>query len=157
MAVKRKASLSLLFSLSLILIAVTIYRVAEVVHRHGDQQFRSLLASLEIFAAAVVSNALALGSFVRDRGAKKQRYRYGCVGGHSSLDRAATGARPRALTAQAWGSDADLAGELGMRMAPEFEQQHIPPTRPRPAPLANSSAAQRRSTRTQDRKQRGKG
>ncbi|KAI4252511.1 MAG: hypothetical protein L6R42_007926 [Xanthoria sp. 1 TBL-2021] len=141
MAAKRKASLILLFSLSLVLIAITIYRVVEVVHRHSDQQFRSLLASLEILAAAAVSNALALGSFVRDRGVKKQRYRYGSVGGHSSLDRAATGTRPRALTAQTWGSDADLAGELGMRMAPDLEQQQIPPTRPRPAPLALPQAS----------------
>ncbi|KAL9641015.1 MAG: hypothetical protein Q9204_000418 [Flavoplaca sp. TL-2023a] len=134
MAAKRKASLILLFSLSLLLIAITIYRVIGVVHRRSDQQFRSLLASLEILAAAAVSNALALGSFVRDRGVKKQRYRYGSVGGHSSLDRATTGERPRALTAQTWGSDADLAGELGMRMAPELE------ARPRPAPLALYSA-----------------
>ncbi|KAL8898612.1 MAG: hypothetical protein Q9192_002004 [Flavoplaca navasiana] len=140
MAAKRKASLILLFSLSLLLIAITIYRVIGVVHRRSDQQFRSLLASLEILAAAAVSNAVALGSFVRDRGVKKQRYRYGSVGGHSSLDRAATGERPRALTAQTWGSDADLAGELGMRMAPELEQQRIPPARPKPAPLALYSA-----------------
>ncbi|KAI4278932.1 MAG: hypothetical protein LQ337_000634 [Flavoplaca oasis] len=140
MAAKRKASLILLFSLSLLLIAITIYRVIEVVHRRSDQQFRSLLASLEILAAAAVSNALALGSFVRDRGVKKQRYRYGSVGGHSSLDRAATGERPRALTAQTWGSDADLAGELGMRMAPQLEQQLALPARPRLAPLALCSA-----------------
>ncbi|KAL8683640.1 MAG: hypothetical protein Q9186_000413 [Xanthomendoza sp. 1 TL-2023] len=133
MATKRKVSLILLFSLSLILIAITVYRVVEVVHRRSDQQFRSLLASFEILAAAAVSNALVLGSFVRDRGVKKQRYRFSSVGGNSSLDRAVTGTRPRALTAQAWGSDADLAGELGMRIAPDLEQQ---PTRPRPAPLA---------------------
>lgn len=133
---KRKTSLVLLFSLSLILIAITIYRVVEVIHRHSDQQFRTLLASLEILAAAAVSNALVLGSFVRDRGAKKQRYRFGSVGGNSSLDRAGTGIRPRTLTIQTWGSDADLAGELCMRMAPELEKQQSDTTRPRPAPLA---------------------
>ncbi|KAL8731281.1 MAG: hypothetical protein Q9166_003505 [cf. Caloplaca sp. 2 TL-2023] len=136
MAAKRKVSLILLFSLSLILIAITIYRVVEVVHRQSDQQFRSLVASLEILAAAAVSNALVLGSFVRDRGVKKQRYRFNSVGGNSSLDRAGTGPRPRALTAQTWGSDADLAEELGMRMAPDLERQQIAPARPRPAPLA---------------------
>ncbi|KAL8775714.1 MAG: hypothetical protein Q9209_000210 [Squamulea sp. 1 TL-2023] len=136
MAAKRKVSLILLFSLSLILIAITVYRVVEVIHRHSDQQFRSLLASLEILAAAAVSNALVLGSFVRDRGVKKQRYRYGSVGGGSSLDRATTGPRPRTLTAQNWGSDADLAGELGMRIAHDLEQPQILPARPRPAPLA---------------------
>ncbi|KAI4237527.1 MAG: hypothetical protein LQ349_001770 [Xanthoria aureola] len=138
MAAKRKASLILLFSLSFVLIAITVYRVVEVVRRHSDQQFRSLLASLEILAAAAVSNALVLGSFVRDRGVKKQRYRYGSVGGHSSLDRTSAAPGLRALTAQTWGSDADLAGELGMRMSPDLEQQ---PTRPRPAPLALPQAS----------------
>ncbi|KAL8813934.1 MAG: hypothetical protein Q9223_006809 [Gallowayella weberi] len=136
MATKRKVSLILLFSLSLILIAITVYRVVEVVNRRSDQQFRSLLASFEILAAAAVSNALVLGSFVRDRGVKKQRYRFSSVGGNSSLDRAMTGTRPRALTARTWGSDADLAGELCMRMTPDLEQQQTAPARPRPAPLA---------------------
>ncbi|KAL9001152.1 MAG: hypothetical protein Q9169_000335 [Polycauliona sp. 2 TL-2023] len=143
MAAKRKASLVLLFSLSLLLIAITIYRVVEVMNRHSDQQFRSLLASLEILAAAAVSNALALGSFVRDRGVKKQRYRYGSAEGHRSLDQAVADVRPRALTAHTWGSEADLAGELGMRMAPELEQQQI---LPRPAPLALPPAPHRYET-----------
>ncbi|KAL8929353.1 MAG: hypothetical protein Q9172_000526 [Xanthocarpia lactea] len=138
LAAKRKVSLVLLFSLSLILIAITIYRVVEVVHRRSDQQFRSLLASLEILAAAAVSNALVLGSFVRDRGVKKQRYRYPSVGGGSSLDRAASGTRPRTLTAQTWGSEADLAEELGMRMTRDLEREQTLPTRPKPAVPATS-------------------
>ncbi|KAL9588679.1 MAG: hypothetical protein Q9203_002524 [Teloschistes exilis] len=142
MAVKRKVSLVLLFSLSLILIGITIYRVIEVIHRHSDQQFRSLIASLEILAAAAVSNALVLGSFVRDRGVKKQRYRFNSVGGNSSLDRAMT--RPRALTARTWGSDADLAGELGMRMQLDLEQQ-ASTVRPRPAPMALPPASHARN------------
>lgn len=136
MAAKRKLSLVLLFSLSIILIAITIYRVIEVVHRHSDQQFRSLLASLEILAAAAVSNALVLGSFVRDRGVKKPRYRLGSVGGNSSLDRAGTNTRRRTLTVQTWGSDADLAGECGMRMATDLEKQQSELAKPRPAPIA---------------------
>ncbi|KAL8711341.1 MAG: hypothetical protein Q9220_004238 [cf. Caloplaca sp. 1 TL-2023] len=145
MPAKRKLSLILLFSLSLILIGITIYRVVEVIHRHSDQQFRSLIASLEILAAAAISNALVLGSFVRDRGVKKQRYRFGSVGGNSSLDRAGTGVRPRTLTFQTWGSDADLAGDLGMRMAPELEKEQSGPTRPRPAPLALPPASHAKS------------
>lgn len=135
MATKRKISLVLLFSLSLILIGITVYRVIQVIDRHSDQQFRSLVASLEILAAAAVANALVLGSFVRDRGVKKQRYRFGSAGGNSSLDRAGAATRPRALTVQAWGSDADLAGELCMRMVPDLEQQ-TKTTYPKPAPLA---------------------
>lgn len=91
---------------------------------------------MEILAAAAVSNALVLGSFIRDRGVKKQRYRFDSVGGNSSLDRAGTCTRPRTLTAQTWGSDASLAGELGMRMRPDLEEQQTAPARPRPAPLA---------------------
>ncbi|KAL9607451.1 MAG: hypothetical protein Q9167_007640 [Letrouitia subvulpina] len=139
MPLKRKISLVLLFCLSLILIGITIYRVIGVIDRHSDQQFRSLLASVEVLAAAAVSNALVLGSFVRDRGAKKQRYRFGSVGGNSSLDRAGTNARPRVLTMQTWGSDADLVSELGIRLNPELESQRS--AVPRPAPIALPSAS----------------
>lgn len=132
-AYTRKISLVLLFGLSLILVAITLYRVVSVIDRHYDQRFRSLLASLEILAAAAVSNALVLGSFVRDRGAKKQRFRFGSTGGHSSLDRSTT-APHRALTARNWGSDADLVGDLGMRLDPELTEKSS--SVPRPAPVA---------------------
>ena len=130
----RKISLILLFALSLSLVAITLYRVVEVVHRKYDQQFRSLLASIEILAAAAVANALVLGSFVRDRGAKKQRYRHhvGSLSAHSSQEQ-----RPparRMLTQQNWGSDADLAGELGISCAQDLQEKE--PENPRPAPIA---------------------
>ena len=131
----RKISLVLLFALSLILVAITVYRVVSVIDRHYDQRFRSLLASLEILAAAAVSNALVLGSFVRDRGTKKQRFRFGSTGGQSSLDRTTTAPR-RALTARTWGSDADLVDGLGMRLDPELSEK--PSSVPRPAPIATS-------------------
>ncbi len=104
-----------------------------MIDRHYDQRFRSLLASLEILAAAAVSNALVLGSFVRDRGTKKQRFRFGSTGGHSSLDRSTTAPR-RAITERNWGSDADLVGDLGMRLDPELTEK--PSSVPRPAPVA---------------------
>lgn len=135
MVMKRKISLVLLFALSLILVAITLYRVVSVIDRHYDQQFRSLLASLEILAAAAVSNALVLGSFVRDRGAKKQRYRLGSTGGHSSTDRSTT-APHRIITARNWGSDADLVVDLGMRLDPDLTEK--PSSVPRPAPIAVS-------------------
>ena len=128
----------LLFALSLVLVGLTIYRMQGVTIRHFSQQFRSLLASLEILAAAAVSNALVLGSFVRDRGTKKQRFRFGSTGGHSSLDRSNTAPR-RALTARNWGSDADLVGDLGMRLDPELTEK--PSAASRPAPLTSPSAA----------------
>ena len=124
----------LLFALSLILVAITLYRVIEVIDHHYDQRFRSLLASLEILAAAAVSNALVLGSFVRDKGAKKQRWRaHGAsLSGHSSQDQTAP-ARHR-LTIQNWGSDADLAGDLGITCTRELKEKE--PEKSRPAPLA---------------------
>lgn len=137
-----KISLILLFGLSLILIGITIYRVIAVIDRHSDQQFRSLLASLEILAAAAVSNALVLGSFVRDRGAKKQRFKFGSVAGTSSLDRASV-PRQNTLTARNWGSDADLVGDLGMRLEPELSAEEA--TFPRPAPIALPLASQARN------------
>ncbi len=131
-----------LFALSLILVGITIYRVIAVIDRHSDQQFRSLVASLEILAAAAVSNALVLGSFVRDRGAKKQRFRFGSVGG-SSLDRAAV-TRRGALTERNWGSDADLVGDIGLRLGPELQAQAA--IIPRPAPIASPLAAQAKNS-----------
>lgn len=102
-----------------------------VTTRHAGQQFRSLFASIEILAAAAVSNALVLGSFVRDRGAKKQRFRFGSTGGHSSLDRSNTAPR-RAITAKDWGSDADLVGDVGIRLDPKFTKEESNLLRPAP-------------------------
>lgn len=128
----RKISLVMLFGLSLFLVGITLYRVVSVIDRHSQQQFRSLLASLEILAAAVVSNALVLGSFVRDRGLKKQRFRFDSIAGSSSLDRSAA---PRAtITARHWGSDADLVGDVGIRLHEGLSANEMPG--PRPAPMA---------------------
>lgn len=142
MAIKRKISLVLLFALSLSLVAITVYRVVGVIDRQSDQQFRSLLASFEILAAAAVSNALVLGSFVRDRGAKKQRYRLGSTGGASSLNRSTENHR-HIVSSRTWGSDAHLAEDLGMRLGPEFDDQQL--KIPRPAPMALPLASQARN------------
>ncbi|MCJ1477482.1 hypothetical protein MMC13_006154 [Lambiella insularis] len=132
MRLKRKVSLVLLFALSLILVAITLYRVNGTIERQSNQQFRSLLASLEILAAAAVSNALVLGSFVRDRGVKKQKFKFGSTGGNSTLDRPTTALnRPRA--ALGWGSDSDLVDDLGIRLGPEFSDHEPAAARPAPA------------------------
>ncbi|KAL9099264.1 MAG: hypothetical protein Q9187_009522, partial [Circinaria calcarea] len=118
--IKRKVSLAALFSLSLILIGTTLYRITGTIERHGNQQFRSLLASLEILAAAACSNAIVLGSFIRDRGVKKQRFKHGSTSNSSTLDRPSI-ARIRPLRAAlSYGSDIDLFQNLGMRLGPEF-------------------------------------
>jgi len=123
----------LLFGLSLILVAITTYRVPAIIERRGDQQFRSLLASFEILAAAAVSNALVLGSFVRDRGIKIQRFRFGSTS--DTVDRAST--RRGTITHHQWGSDADLAGDVGMRLDPALREKT---QGPRPAPVTRAAS-----------------
>lgn len=85
-----------------------------------------------------------LGSFVRDRGAKKQRFKFGSIGG-SSLDRGAAHRRG-ALTARNWGSDADLALDIGIRLEPELHAQEL--SVPRPAPVVTKSSPQTKSPTT---------
>ena len=106
----------------------------EVIDHKYDQQFRSLLASLEILAAAAVSNALVLGSFIRDKGAKKKRWRHqgASLSGQSSQDQRPPGRRM--LTQQNWGSDADLAGDLGITCTESLREKE--PEMSRPAPIA---------------------
>ncbi|KAK2768266.1 hypothetical protein FQN54_000118 [Arachnomyces sp. PD_36] len=141
MPMKRKISLILLFALSLILVAITCYRVPTAIDRRGAQQFRSLVASLEILAATGVANALVIGSFVRDRGVKKHKFKFSSVSDsndHSS-------ARRVTLTHHQWGSDADLASDLGMRLDPEL---HSPSQTDlaRPYPVAQRQASARRGS-----------
>ncbi|KAK7539745.1 putative integral membrane protein [Phyllosticta citribraziliensis] len=127
---KKKFRLVLVFSLSSILIAITATRVPEVIEHRGRQQYRTVFASGEILGAAAVSNAMVLGSFLRDRGVKKQKYKW-----NSSTDTTdrASSRRPTLTTVQ-WGSDEDLIRDgVAWRLAPDMEGQ----TKfPRPAPVA---------------------
>ncbi|EGC43608.1 conserved hypothetical protein [Histoplasma capsulatum var. duboisii H88] len=112
MSIFRKLALTLLFALSLILVVITCYRVPAVIQRQGNQQYRSLFASLEIVVATAISNAIVIGSFMRDRGVKKQKYKIGSVSEASDqkFSRRAT------ITNHEWGSDADLATDIGPRL-----------------------------------------
>ncbi|KAF2659925.1 hypothetical protein K491DRAFT_701946 [Lophiostoma macrostomum CBS 122681] len=130
MALKRKLSLVSLFSMSTILIAITATRIPLVVQHRGLQQFRTVLASSEILAAAIVSNAIILGSFLRDRGVKKAKYKFGST--NESMERRSSSRRQ---TLQQWGSDEDLARSLGYRTNPELAEERT--SIPRPAPVAN--------------------
>ncbi|KAL1960830.1 hypothetical protein VTO42DRAFT_5813 [Malbranchea cinnamomea] len=145
MPLKRRISLSLLFALSLILVAITAYRVPSVIHRNGSQQYRSLLASLEILAAAAVSNAVVIGSFVRDRGVKKQKFKVGKLGSVSeSVEHASV--RRATITHHHWGSDADLAVDLGIRLDPKLYPPVYQQIRPAPpAPPSRTMAVRRGS------------
>ena len=117
---KRKASLVALFALSLILVGITCFRVPSVISRGGSQQYRSLLASLEILAATVVSNVVVISSFVRDKGVKKPRFERAqeCAFVNEGMDCNST--RRATITRHQWGSDSDLAGDLGIRLDPEL-------------------------------------
>ncbi|OCL05293.1 hypothetical protein AOQ84DRAFT_100453 [Glonium stellatum] len=128
MPLKRKISLVLLFSMSIILIGITGARIPSVINRQGRQQYRTVFASGEILAAAAVSNAIILGSFLRDRGIKKTKYRFGST--TDSMERPGT----RRPTMQQWGSDEDLIRDMGYRLDPELHQQQ---NVPRPAPIAD--------------------
>lgn len=127
---RRKLSLTALFSMSLILIAITGARIPLVIQRNGIQQFRTVFASSEILAASFVANAIILGSFLRDRGIKKARYKGGST--NDSMDRRSSTRRP---TLEQLGSDEDLARSLGYRTNPDLVEKKT--SLPKPAPVAN--------------------
>ena len=129
MGVKRKIQLVLLFAGSLLPAGTTLFRIPNIIDRHGSQQYRSLLASIEILFATAVANALVLGSFVRDKGVKKQRWKFGSMS--DSIDRTVTSRRGTVV--RHWGSDEDLVRDLGIGVDPELRGSS--PT-PRPAPMA---------------------
>jgi hypothetical protein len=140
MAVKRKIQLVLLFSASLLPAGTTLFRIPNIIDKHGSQQYRSLLASIEILFATAVANALVLGSFVRDRGVKKQRWKLGSV--TDSMER--TTSRPRRPTIKHWGSDEDLVRDLGYNVDPELRgSTHVP----RPAPTFNGDEVSAKANR----------
>ena len=130
MPLKRKISLTALFSMSVALIIVTGARMPLVIDKDGLQQFRTVFASSEILAAAIVSNAIILGSFPRDRGVKKPKFK-----APSTIDSAERRESARRLTLQARSSDEDLARSLGYRTKPELLEKS--PNVPRPAPVAD--------------------
>lgn len=133
MSARRKLALVTLFALSLILVAITSYRVPAVIQHTGSQQYRSLLASLEILAATAVSNVVVISSFVRDKGVKKAKYKntLGSASVNESLDHSST--RRATITNHQWGSDSDLARDLGFRLDPELYPRDS--GEPRPAPI----------------------
>jgi hypothetical protein len=120
MSVQRKASLVALFALSLIPIGFTCYRVPMVIFHSGSQQYRSLLASLEILIVTAVSNALVLKSFVRDKGVKKPKFQKAVGSASVSESVEYTFNQHNAITHHQWGSDSALAGEMGMRLDPKL-------------------------------------
>lgn len=132
--VKRKLGLAVCFCLSLVLVAITCYRVPSVIEHHGAQPYRSLIASLEILAATAVSNMVVIGSFVRDRGIKKLKFKRGQ--GSASVTESVDGSfvRRNTVTRRQWGSDSDLAADLGIRLDPKLYSSAPCATDPVPGP-----------------------
>lgn len=85
-ATKRKVLLVLLFCFGFLTVGITSYRIPNIIQHQGSQITRSMWASVELLAATTVANLVALGSFLRDSGAKKKRFRhdYGTSGATSS-------------------------------------------------------------------------
>ncbi|EME46128.1 hypothetical protein DOTSEDRAFT_70204 [Dothistroma septosporum NZE10] len=128
---KRKAQMISLFSLSAIMIAITAARVPHVIGHQGRQQYRTVWASCEVLAAASVSNGVILGSFLRDKGTKKAKYRTFSMS--DSIDRTSA-RRPTLPTLHDLDSDEDLFRSMGCRVPAHL--QTLPATSPRPAPPA---------------------
>ncbi|EHK20773.1 uncharacterized protein TRIVIDRAFT_192678 [Trichoderma virens Gv29-8] len=72
---RRKILLAMLFCFGFLTVGITIYRIPETIKQHGDQVVRSMWASIELLAATTVANLVALGSFLRDSGARKNKFR----------------------------------------------------------------------------------
>lgn len=152
MRVRKKISLILLFLTSIILIAITSYRIPSTMDRRSSQQYRSLLASLEILAAAFVSNSVVIGSFIRDKGVKKAKFKAdSIVEDSNSLSRAPT--RTKSVALNHWGSDEDLVRDIGVALPTSLRRAQT--ETPRVAPVAmpddnsgaeNESPHPRRST-----------
>ncbi|KAF7563592.1 hypothetical protein G7046_g551 [Stylonectria norvegica] len=71
---KRKMLLVMLFSLGLVIVGITLYRLPRIIQAQGSQVVRTMWASVEILAATGVGNTVALGSFLRDSGVKKKKF-----------------------------------------------------------------------------------
>ncbi|RMZ87485.1 hypothetical protein DV736_g5293, partial [Chaetothyriales sp. CBS 134916] len=134
MTTLKKLSLVCLFLLSIILIAITSYRVPSTIHRRSSQPYRSLIASLEILAATCVANVVIIGSFIRDKGVKKAKFRANSIAEDEALSRAVT--RSKSIALNHWGSDEDLFRDVGLAVPATLRRGHHEAAIPRPAPMA---------------------
>jgi len=138
---KRKLKLCFLFSLSAILMVVTGLRIRSVIEHHGRQQYRTVWASGEIIGAAAVANAIVIGSFLRDRGVKKRKYKY-----NSTTDSMEAPSRRPTRNSRLSDSDSEDDAELFRDMCYRTEHDPEQPVTPRPAPVALVSPGTRRDS-----------
>jgi hypothetical protein len=131
---KRKLQLAALFSTSVALIIITGMRVPAVISNLGRQQYRTIWASSEVLASAFVSNIVVIGSFLRDKGTKKNKWKSTSIS--DSIDRAS---QRRPTMAPSTGSEEDLFRNLGCRM-PDYLHESPGPARPAPVVLPSSGS-----------------
>ncbi|OBT94933.1 hypothetical protein VE01_07528 [Pseudogymnoascus verrucosus] len=148
MPLSRKTMLTILFGLSLIPIGITLSRVPYVIRHQGAQHYRSIWASIEILFATAVANALVIGSFVRDKGVKKPKYKLGSAG---SMERTISSRRgrvygPGAVAFKQWGSDEELVRGLGIGVDADLRPESGASIA-RPAPVAEPGGGVDRSWR----------
>lgn len=136
----RKFQLTAIFSTSVVLIVVTGLRVPMVIANQGRQQYRTVWASSEILASAFVSNFVIIGSFLRDKGTKRNKYKASSVS--DSIDRSSTRRRPTLIALHSLGSEEELFRSLGCRIPDHLKDPDDDPT-PRPAPMAESPVTPR--------------
>ncbi|RMD40408.1 hypothetical protein DV735_g4734, partial [Chaetothyriales sp. CBS 134920] len=134
MTTLKKLSLVCLFLLSIILVAITSYRVPSTIHRRSSQPFRSLIASLEILAATCVANIVIIGSFIRDKGVKKAKFRASSFAEDDSLSRVPT--RSKSIALNRWGSDEYLFRDVGLAVPSKLRGSLHEKDVFRPAPVA---------------------
>lgn len=111
----KQIQISALFCLSLVPVGITLYRVPSIIEDRGAQAHRSLWASIEILFATSAANALVLGTFMRDRGTKKNKYKFGSG---ETVERRRSTIRTRDTNLhKRWGSDEDLVRDLGLSVS----------------------------------------
>lgn len=111
----RKIFLVLLFSLGLVPVVVSICRVFKVLDENGYQGTRTTWASIELLVGTIVANTQVLGSFIRDTGVKKARFRpdygYSSHSGNNDNSRGAGGLTSTHMTNMShkdtWGDQED--------------------------------------------------
>ncbi|KAJ4165278.1 hypothetical protein LMH87_006916 [Akanthomyces muscarius] len=119
---QRKILLVMLFCFGFLTVGITLYSVPKIIELQGDQVFRSMWASITLLAATTVANIVALGSFLRDSGAKKTKFRPGyhssgttSRGGHGvttgatwdDLEHAKAQQQPRKTESDEWLNEMD--------------------------------------------------
>jgi len=120
MTKSRRFFVCILFSVNVLLICITSSRIPKVIEAHGRQQYRTVWASLEILISTFVSNGVIVGTFIRDKGIKKNKYRHKY--GVDSIERAKTRRLTRTHTCD---SDENLFRSIGIKVPSELMLPHI--------------------------------